>query len=354
MSKLVRKTIVSLFVLINSGITLIGSDSISFGEYKVGFQIREVVDVERNNKLISVCTWFPAIIHDSSLSTTVEDYLNTDFSSKIQGEEWKPILDKKMNSYLNCSAISDSFPLVVLGQGYGFEEIASLAHLAEYIASQGYIVSTCPLQIQKNDNGKRFTVDDLESQMLDMKILIKKTMEEFNVNAFIGLIGFDFGGLSASLLSMHSENIDCLISLDAGLIFQHNLEFMKESKYYNPEKLQIPILQITRFSEENESMGIVEDFSFFKASPNSTKIILRFSNIKHSAFTSYSLMGFENYGSKKIYPFDVEVNVAIPIMYAYIKHYLNAHLKNEENSIDFINKSGKEHSLKLPVSIEFQ
>ena len=114
---------------------------------------------------------------------------------------------------------------------------------------------------------------------------------------------------------------------------------LKQSKYYKPQSLQSSILQITRTSRENESMGIIEDFSFFKTTTNSKKHLIRFKDIKHREFTSYCLMGLENYGSGRLYPYSIRTHEAIPTLYDFIVQYLNANLKNDKKSNEFINKN---------------
>lgn len=327
------------------------TDSLTFGKYSVGFHVNEYNDSSRSSRSIRIYTWYPAEVTASDHQTTVSDYLQDNFFRKGSKKKWEVVLSRKTNSFFEADRIPEPFPLIVIGQGFHFESAISLATLAEYLASYGYVVSSCPLKGTKKGS---VTLDlaDLTTQIRDMKFVLAKIVETHQTDSEIGVIGFDLGGLSSALLCMNKTNIDCLISLDGGLMFQHNLDYIKQSRFYAPLQLKIPIFQITRTSLENEAMGITEDFSFFTSVNFSKKYLLRFENINHREFTSFNLMGIENYGSEKIFIHEGEIHEAVPILYEYILHFMNAYLKNNKLSLVHINRPVSEHNFEIPVTLE--
>jgi len=328
------------------------TDNLIYGKYEVGFQVHEHIDTSRNSRAIEIFTWYPAMEIQTQNQTTVTDYLQNNFKKGGSKKKWESVLSQKTKSFNDAKKIDKSFPLVVMGQGYHFESAISFAIMAEYIASYGYIVSTCPLR-GTNQSSVVLNLEDLETQILDLEFVIAKSAENYQTISNIGLVGFDLGGLSSALLSMYNPNIKCLASLDGGLIFKHNLDYIKKSTYYNPLKLKAPLLQITRYSENNSKMGVIEDFSFFESSYYSDKYLLRFESIKHNEFTSYNLMGVDNNGSGKLTIKEGDTHEAVPIMHEYVRHFLNTYLKDNQSSLTFMCKPIQDQNFGTPATFEY-
>lgn len=344
-------SIIAFLLLSNTVVISSPIDGLKFGKYSVGFHVQEHFDHSRRSRSIEIYTWYPAYIKSTDRQTTISDYLKDHFKKKGSKKDWEAILNKKTNSFIEAININGSFPIVILGQGYHFESAASLVILAEYIASYGYIVSTCNLKGTKQQS-VNLDLADLETQIKDMEFVLSKALENNQTIVSVGVIGFDLGGLSSALLSMKNTKIKCMVSLDGGLIFRHNLNYIKQSQYYNPRQLKIPVFQITRTTLGNNRMGINEDFSLFKNSVFSKKYLLRFENIKHQEFTSFNLMGIENYGSDKISIYEGEVHDAIPDLHNYVLRFMDAFLKNDRLSLAYLNKPISSHNFSSKATLE--
>jgi hypothetical protein len=348
-----RKTVYSIFyiLLLNSYCFGNITDELIFGQHPVGFQVQEHIDTSRNYRTIQIYTWYPAKLKQAQKRTTVSDYLQNHFVKRGSKKEWESVLSQETNSFVDAKKAEKSFPLIIISQGYHFESAISLAILAEYIASYGYIVSTCPLR-GTNQASVVFNLEDLETQILDLEFVVNKSTEINQTISNIGLIGFDLGGLSAALLSMSNPSIKCLVSLDGGLIFKHNLDYIKKSSYYKPLKLQAPLLQITRFKENNEIMGMTEDFSFFDSTYYSDKYLLRFESINHNEFTSYNIMGIDNNGSGKLTIHKGDINKAVPIFHDYIRQFLSAYIENDHSSFSFLCKPIQDQNFEIAATLD--
>ena len=327
-------------------------DSLIFGHNTVGFKVQEYTDLARNSRTVKIFTWYPAVERQSNIQTKVSDYLKYDIKISGSRKKWEPILKKSTKSFIEPAKINGEFPLIIIGQGYHFESPISLAILAEYLASYGYVVSTCALK-GTEQQAVMLNLTDLETQVMDMEFVMTKTLENNQTISRIGVIGFDLGGLSAALLSMHNTCINCIISLDGGLIFKHNLDYIEKSPCYIPLQFTAPLLQITRSTKDNIAMGLKEDFSFFDSTSYSKKYLLRFENIKHKEFTSYNLMGIDNEGSGNLYLNKSKTHKAVYIYHEFILNFVNAYLKGDTSAMTFINDPITRHNFEIPVTLEF-
>ncbi|HVS81439.1 MAG TPA: dienelactone hydrolase family protein [Pyrinomonadaceae bacterium] len=179
-----------------------------------------------------------------------------------------------------------AFPLVVVGQGLGFESPITHAAMGEYLASHGYIVATSPLTGAYSSFVKLDLID-LEAEVRDMEFVISSVRALPNVDPNkLGLIGFDLGGMSALLLQMRNGDVDAVVSLDSGIAFEHNTKLLKQSPYYNPSRLRVPLLHATATREEIEASGAHEDLSLFESAVYADIYRLRFKGMRHVDFTS--------------------------------------------------------------------
>jgi hypothetical protein len=82
---------------------------------------------------------------------------------------------------------------------------------------------------------------------------------------------------------MRNTGVDALVSLDSGIAFAHNTRLLKQSPYYDPAKLRVPLLHATNPGEEIEASGASEDRSLFEAAVFATTYWLRLKGLRHDA-----------------------------------------------------------------------
>src|SRR5205085_4282814 len=84
--------------------------------------------------------------------------------------------------------------------------------------------------------------------------------------------------------------VAAVVSLDAGIMFQHNLVLLRQFAEYDATRLRAPLLQVTRPASENAAAGVVEDLSLFRAARFSDTYLVRLASMRHEDFTTYGFL----------------------------------------------------------------
>lgn len=360
------------------------------GPYKVGFKLLNTVDYSRSSfvkfgnksnlqsqargRQIRIYLWYPvsspvstAPIHfESYASSAVEDFSPLSAEKKdifsfvelplVRGMSKERLMDLLLKP---TAAIKDaveahgSFPLIIFGQGLFYESPITHAVLCEYLASYGYVVATCPL-LGTYSPLVNLDIIDLETQVRDLEFVLSQGCGlPFVDKNRLGLIGFDLGSMSALLLQMRNADIDAFVSLDSGIMFEHNTRLLKQSPYYRPEKLCVPLMHITRTKTENEEMNVIEDHSLFESAVYADIFLLRFKDMRHVDFTSYALYGMDNVVPFYWGPARGNPRAGYEIMCRYILNFLEAYLNGDEKSRAFLRSDPKDYeALSIFLTVE--
>ncbi len=356
--------------------------SLKAGPYKVGFKLINVADYSRSSftkpgdndplqshdrgRQIRIYLWYPVsssvskppMLFEKYVLSSIEDFgphqeAQSDIFECVElplvrgllKENLIDLLQKPAAAIQKAPVADGLFPLIIFGQGLYYESPITHAVLCEYLASFGFVIATSPLM-----GTHSYLVDlniiDLETQVRDMEFILSHCWRfRFVDKNRLGLIGFDLGSMSSLLLLMRNTDIDVFTSLDSGIMFKHNTELLKQSPYYCPEKLRIPIMHITRTKTENENMNVIEDHSLFESAVYADISLLRFENMRHVDFTSYV-----TYGMEKAVPFYWGAARGNPkssyeLMCRYILNFLRAHLYGDKECLSFLKSDPKEHEV---------
>jgi hypothetical protein len=324
-----------LFILtINLGVLIVActrpqkSNDLVFGRYGVGLKIVDTVDNSRSFHIqqnkdtnvkpiprpVRIYIWYPARSRNTSGFLTGENYF--DCMAKDRGfksgnktvridsiistyppfrrtpsDIIKRIRMLKARASFRSQPLKGPFPMVVFGQGWGYESPTVNFILCEFLASHGYIVSA-PLFIGKESYETHVDLNDLEAETADMNFVIKY-MENYPIvdSRKIGVIGFDLGGMASMLLQIQNPDVRAMISLHSGIMFEHNTKLLAESPIYDPSRLWVPLLHFTNVKKELEQAGVFEDTNLIKMSRQVDRYIIRLYNNHHIDFTSLSYLG---------------------------------------------------------------
>ncbi|MBN1272743.1 MAG: tetratricopeptide repeat protein [Candidatus Aminicenantes bacterium] len=263
----------------------------------------------------------------------------------LSKEKLLDLLQKPTAAIEIAPAVEGLFPLIIFGQGLFYESPITHVVLCEYLASFGFVVATCPL-MGTHSHLVNLNLIDLETQVRDMEFVLSYSCRFLFVDKNrLGLIGFDLGSMSALLLQMRNDDIDAFVSLDSGIMFEHNTRLLKQSPFYRPEKVRIPLMHITRTKTENENMNVVEDRSLFESAMYADIFLLRFENMRHVDFTSYAMYGLEKevpfyWGEARGNP-----KSAYELMCLYILNFLKANLYGDRECLSFLRYDPKEHEV---------
>ncbi len=180
-------------------------------------------------------------------------------------------------------------PLVIIAQGNG-ESAHDQAVLAEYLASYGYVVATCPSQTRIS--GGLVTADDVgasaEEEAGDLAFVIAHARVRPDVNGQrIAIVGHSFGARGALLLAMRRSGIGALVSLDGGIGTATGLASFRTAQSFAPEAMQAPVLHIY----ETLDAFMTPDWTLLKAMHNAPVWIAEASAMHHHHFTLLGGLG---------------------------------------------------------------
>ena len=355
-------------------------EGLELGPYKVGFKLLNTVDYSRSSfvkfgnesnlqshtrgRQIRIYLWYPVSSSVSAAPIHFESYANSaleDFSPYsaekkdifsfvelplVRGmskDRLKDLLLKPTAAVKDAVEADGSFPLIVFGQGLFYESPITHVVLCEYLASYGYVVATCPL-LGTYSPLVNLDLIDLETQVRDMEFVFSQGCGlPFVDKNRLGLIGFDLGSMSALLLQMRNPDIDAFVSLDSGIMFEHNTRLLKQSPYYRPEKLCVPLMHITRTKAGNEEMNVIEDHSLFESAAYADIFLLRFRDMGHVDFTSYALYGMDNVVPFYWGPAQGNPRAGYELMCRYALNFLEAYLNRDEKSLAFLKSDPKDY-----------
>jgi len=364
--------------------------SLQPGPYSVGFKHFKISDDTRVSVVvnsvsgsiekkyipreINIYLWYPAKSDGTTGSESLKLYiecLKTDFARSSENEKIEPmvlmnfplgkgadkaslkkILESPVLARQDAEPAGGKFPVIIVGQGYYYESPFTHFFLCEYLASRGYIVATSPLT-GLHSPAANLTPEDLETQVRDMEFVSSIAMKlPFTEQCRIGVLGFDLGGLSAAMLAMRNPMIGAVVSLDAGLIFRHNLDLMEKTTGFNPGRIAASILHFTSPTSETEALGAKEDYSLWKNAACEKMNMVRIPGMRHAGFTSYAL--FEDKQPVAGYwgapsPWAADKYRALCLA---IADFLDANLKKDAKKPDFGEEQLKGIFKGIPVTVE--
>jgi tetratricopeptide (TPR) repeat protein len=150
------------------------------------------------------------------------------------------------------------------------------------------------------------------------------------------VVGFDFGGLAALLLAMRNSDVGAVVTLDAGIMFEHNLALLRQFAEYEPLRLRVPLMQVTAPAAENAARGLVEDLSLFRGARFSSTYLLRIAGMDHPDFTTYGML----WSATRSKTADPRSHVlGYETMSRYVLRFLDASLRHDSAAAAFLAQS---------------
>lgn len=340
------------------------------GKYPVGFQLLEKIDYSRPGwdvvgsqdrsysepgRKIRMYLWYPAMSTSGKSSMLFEDYVllaaedfksidgnekakmlearkNLPFARAVSEDQWESLMKQKVKAVEGAQPSSDTFPLIVLGQGLYYENPVTHFFLCEYLASHGYVVVTSPL-IGAHSRLVRLNLVDLEAQVRDMEFVMAEASQLPSVDKDkLGVIGFDLGGMSGLLLQMRNPRVDALVTMDSGIVFRHPSGLPGSSFHYNVDRFNVPWLHMTQ-KRAVDPEGLHSDISLFHKAKYSDISLVVFDGISHVNFTSYSLLGINKPLLAYWSTLGNQPKNTYMMVCKTINEFLNAHLKNDKEDL---------------------
>ena len=254
--------------------------------YAVGFRVVHATDTSREYKPGSPVTdylhfrpldidiWYPAdsITRDTALlfrdifgllpqranyytasqaGNGMSQQIAQTFCDYFKCSDTARVLNFKSNSYRNAIAAKGSFPLVVYLAAYNGMSYENFI-LFETLARNGFVVASIS-SIGRFPGDMTMKVEDLEEQVNDAlaSIRILKTIPDIDTSR-IGLVGYSWGGLAATVVAGKIPGVTCLVSLD-GSEYHHygeskeedaDFDGIRNSNDFRNMKLSMPYLRL--------------------------------------------------------------------------------------------------------------
>ena len=287
-------------------------ENFDLGKYDVGFKHEIIKDFSRSYgdsfRPVEIFIWYPSEIEIDNPLNYTDYFLLNSTGKKRNKSDIDSLLLKEINlgnidasgdvenilsNYKKLRTIAQegiaiskkSFPLVLFAPGGNTSGQLNSA-LCEYLASHGNIVVSIPSLGNANSLRWPFDQTGLNLQMDDMAFVINhlaSAMQNLIIEK-ICLISWSVGGVSQGILSMKSSSIDMFISLDSGLGRSYGVEMIKESPYFDYNKIQIPYLHMT--GKAPEKYDVERSSEFYDSILSPVKYSLIIEPFAHQHFTS--------------------------------------------------------------------
>jgi len=144
-------------------------------------------------------------------------------------------------AYPDPRPIAGKFPLIVFPNG-GSPAFQSI--MSEFFASHGFIVAAGALKGQ-HAFSEDISARGIETAVADLGFLINEVLKTEQADAErICLIGNAITSSHIVAYQARNPRIDCLVSLDGGLLSQFEQNLLRQTAYYDPQLVNKPILAI--------------------------------------------------------------------------------------------------------------
>ena len=228
----------------------------------------------------------------AELNAIIRQRSHDDALSSVPQNALPELQAAKMNAYRNAPCAKGAFPTVLYFGGLN-AAINSNAILAEYLASQGYIVASISLLGPSDEQTfQSRTPDDLESSVRDMEFAWSVLQTEPNVDKTkLAVMGHSVGAIEAVILGLRNADVSAVIALDGTYGFQGLSGVLTHSYGYSPEKMRTSFLDLRRAqgAQGNEPLDLSAVGSFRHAD----RTFIAMERMHHSDFTSFAMIGAE-------------------------------------------------------------
>ncbi|GAA0734514.1 dienelactone hydrolase [Sphingomonas japonica] len=162
----------------------------------------------------------------------------------------------------DAASAPGKFPVVIYAPSFGAPAYEN-ADLAEYLASQGYVVIASP-SMGARSRSMTFDVEGISAQAGDIGFLIAfaHSLPQADLD-HLAVAGFSWGGLSNVFAAAVDSRIDALVSLDGSVRYFPGL--VESAKYVTPARVTAPFLFVAakpQAIEELQLAGLDSSASF--------------------------------------------------------------------------------------------
>jgi pimeloyl-ACP methyl ester carboxylesterase len=265
-----------------------------------------------------------------------------DFVFRKSDSLFRKFLSLPSASYEKAQPAAGQFPLVMYSAGYNNRSHDNSV-LAEYLASNGYVVATVP---QVGTRSTRLTLRinpvDLETQARDLEFAMGKIQElSFVSRDKLAVVGYSMGGIVALQIAARNPNVDAVVGLDASYRAPRFVPLVLASSSFNPRGMRAPILSL---QSGNPAEASAQDSAVLDSLRFADRYVARVGRAMHGDFSDFAMLA-------PLFPVDVQGRTAIDsresyqAVARYVLHFLDGTLKGNRSALAFTARSSEANGL---------
>jgi pimeloyl-ACP methyl ester carboxylesterase len=305
---------------------------------QVGFKIISTYDSSRtykpntstSDKLhyrpIDIDLWYPADITRSDTTASFADFVHlveqrsnfyddtksyhglTDellqyISASLKYTDYKNLKRVNTESYVNATPIEKQFPLIIYLAGFNGMSYENYI-LFESLTRKGFVVASVS-SIGRFPGNMTMELEDIYEQIKDAEFIISYLTKRNIASRDVGLIGYSWGGLAATIMAINEpDKVKAIVSLDGSEQFTYvdeeenkKLNRIRDADFFNPEKIKASFLYLDSDISERENLPD----SVFNITDRllGDKCYLKINNSTHEDFSSLSIVSGDYQGEPK-------------------------------------------------------
>lgn len=270
---------------------------------------------------------------DAEITAATAGFLRS-ASSALPQDRVKAEAERTMWAVRDAAPATGKFPVVIYAPSFGAAAYEN-ADLAEYLASQGYVVIASP-SMGARGRGMTADVEGISAQVGDIGFLIAfaRSLPQADLD-HVAVAGFSWGGISNVFAAARDSRIDALVSLDGSVRYYPGL--VESAKYVTPARVTAPFLFVAARPEAIEEMqlaGLDSSTSFLNKLKYADLHRVTMNQMVHGNFASRQV-AFSPDGAFTDFT-RAEVEQSYGWTARYVLRFLDAYLKGDAAAAAFL------------------
>jgi pimeloyl-ACP methyl ester carboxylesterase len=308
------------------------------GDFHVGFKVISIYDSSRtykpnttiSDKLhyrpIDIDLWYPAYITSSDPTASFVDLVNlleqrSNFyddtrtyygfttellqyiCASLNCTNHDTLRRVRTKSYVNAKPIAQQFPLIIYLAGFNGMSYENYL-LFESLTKKGFVVASVS-SIGRFPGNMTTEPEDVFEQINDADFIIDYLTKRNLGSQDVGLIGYSWGGLAATIMAMKkTSRIKAVVSLDGSEQFAYvdeeeneKITRIRDASFFKPEAISSSFLRldsdISKWDNLPDSIYNITDYIL------KDKLYLKIDHSTHEDFSSLSIVLRDNITDSK-------------------------------------------------------
>jgi dienelactone hydrolase len=196
-----------------------------------------------------------------------------------------------VNAYFEAVPEAGRFPLVIYCDGLDGDTVSNVV-LAEYLASNGFVVATIPIVGPDSDHSAQTrTAHDLETTVRDLEFVWHTLRSMPNVDqANLSVMGHSLGAVEAVLFATRNGDVSKVVGLDGTYGFAGATGVLTGFYDYDPMHMAAALLDLRREQTNSGPSAFVLDLSAVNAMHFSPRTLVTLKGMYHTDFTDFGIL----------------------------------------------------------------